>query len=274
MIYRSPVFKSIVILVKSLNVSALLAQTVLPFARISSMSTVTVLSKYCLSILKRKSLVLHLALFLGATSIVSAQNCTFITNGDFQMGNFFPAPWQATGNVTHVQGANKFARFNDNNNPSNATLEQVITTTECTDYELTFELREGGNTALSDMMGLSVDVNGVDQGSFFATGGSYTTFTVPFTSTSASTTILFTDVSLATAGIDVHLDNVEVCEIGPTTSDPIATLTVTDPASITVCDGQATINVEVEYTDGYPGTDLTSILADVTLPAGVEIVSS
>jgi len=219
--------------------------------------------KYTVPTWMRSKSIWILTAFVMFTSIgnLHSQNCSFVTNGDFQQGNNFPSPWMATGNVSHVQTTNKYARFNDNNNTPNGTLQQQITTTECNDYELTFQLREGGAFNLSNMMGLSVSIDGVNQGSFFATGPSYTGFTVPFTATGSSTTILFTDVSNTTISIDVHLDNVEVCEIS--NNNPTLTI-VTDP-EINACESSSFL---VSISDFGTATFGNS---QVILPPGVTV---
>jgi len=209
--------------------------------------------------------------FFNVAHTVNAQNCNFVTNGNFSDTIPLFSDWTETGNITHVTTGLVFIRFNDNNSTPNGTLSQDINTSDCTDYELTFELREGGNPNVSDMMGVSVDIDGIDQGDFFATGLSSTSFTVPFTATSASTTILFTDISQSTAFINLFLDNVEVCEIS--NDDPLVTFMVTDPVNIDVCGDEVAIEVSIEYTDDYPDVDLMNISADLTLPAGVMVNS-
>ena len=87
-------------------------------------------------------------------------------NGEFDSGSNFPAPWIASGNITHITGVETYAQFNDSDNSPNGVLSQQIATTTCGEYELTFQLREGGNPLLSDKMGVEVFIDGVSQDTF------------------------------------------------------------------------------------------------------------
>ncbi|WP_369822724.1 beta strand repeat-containing protein, partial [Spirosoma sp. 209] len=137
--------------------------------------------------------------------------CQLVNNGDFSS---ISAGWTFTGNVGVFSTDSKLY-FNGSNTTPNGVASQVIQTRVGQRATLTFEmLASGGN---SGSVGVQVDVLDVSTGSVLATTSLQRAANTPlvngalgFVATGTTTRIRFTDISQATLGIDVQLDNVSI----------------------------------------------------------------
>jgi lysophospholipase L1-like esterase len=155
-----------------------------------------------------------------------------LTNGSFESGE---SGWTMTGNrlvypttapYNAIDGTNMLL-LNSANGAPNAVVSQTFSTTIGQNYELIFNI--GMLSFGSTQQRLQVDVTGaaslVSQSVTLTGNGQgnsdWTQRTYPFTATSATTTVTFTDTSPTTFGADLLLDNARVRIAVPNTA-PVA----------------------------------------------------
>jgi hypothetical protein len=105
--------------------------------------------------------------------------------------------------------------FNASDTPPGGVVSQTFVTTTGTTYNATFVVGQAGVGNVS----LTATVLGIDDSVLAAqlcisSPGLWTPFQLEFTAVSTNTTIVFTDTSLDTIGVDVALDDVAVAQSG------------------------------------------------------------
>ena len=195
------------------------------------------------------------ALLVVLTSFtMQAQNCSFISNGDYSNGL---TDWTVTGNVI---SANNRASFNAANTTPNGVLSQDVTLSICSNYELTVDV---GATSNNSTQAVEIYIGGVSQGIYNPQTNNPNSVTIPFTTNQANVTIQFEDRTGSTTGQDLLIDNVEICEISSLNPE----VSVTTPADVDRCDNLS-YDVEIDNASGATFTNGMLIL-----PSGVEYVS-
>lgn len=152
----------------------------------------------------------------------------------------------------------KLAAFNGDNQAPNAALSQSFATTPGKTYSLTFDLSVLAYT--SDVQRVKVTATGAasllsQTITLTGTGGGLGPW-VPqaftFTADSASTTLAFQDLSTATIGIDLLLDNVRVLEVqAPVLAAAPPPEPVAAVPSFSITAGEAVIRITAPQTGGY-----------------------
>jgi hypothetical protein len=128
------------------------------------------------------------------------------TNGDFAANL---TGWIATGNVFPEAGLASFNGNATSDSAPNGVLAQTIPTTPGGTYTVAFDMGVNGSVAGEQRLRV-----GVEEFSLVKSGAvtQWQRKTHTFTATTAATTLMFTDVSRVTDGIDLLLDNVVVSE--------------------------------------------------------------
>ena len=142
------------------------------------------------------------ALWLRADDGAQTFREELLTNPGFDDG---ATGWTTTGNIDI---ASSLARFNGSNREANGTLEQTVTTTAGELHELQATLLIGGGGTAE--MGVRVDIIDAATDTVITTRdltatqatGAANVHLLSFTPTGTQTTVRFTDISTATAGID------------------------------------------------------------------------
>lgn len=144
-----------------------------------------------------------------------------IANGSFEYGFF---GWSNSGVVTATSGypvtdGSNVAAFNYGNQTPNGVISQTFDTVPGQQYQLLFDLgvlswqTNAEQKVQVDVAGSSSLISQVV--SIFApgTGSAYSGKSFTFTANSASTTLTFTDRSVATNNLDMMIDNVRVVQV-------------------------------------------------------------
>jgi choice-of-anchor C domain-containing protein len=151
----------------------------------------------------------------GADS-VWAEGTNLIVNGSFESA--LTTGWTSSGNVgifaypTPVLGTNT-AAFSSGDTAVNGVLMQNVTTVVGANYTLGFDFWKhgnGGGSAGFRVQVISGGVSVVDRVVSNSTQNAVGDFEYTFAALGANTTIVFTDVSSATASLDAALDNVRM----------------------------------------------------------------
>lgn len=146
---------------------------------------------------------LILAILLGLLTAAAAQ----LTNGDFASGL---AGWTATGSVyPETYQSRTLASFNGNaamDAPNDGVMTQTVPTVAGTSYSVTFNLGATGSALGPQRLQVGAEVFQIDK----TQATQWQAKLYAFTATGAATTLVFKDVSAATNGIDLLLDDVVV----------------------------------------------------------------
>ena len=152
---------------------------------------------------------------LDNVSVTSAGE--LVNNGSFEKGNFSGWTQSGSANIVAVPPAAKgvlSAALSFGNQPNNGVLFQDLDTEIGQSYELSFDFGTNGLPNIEQL--LQVEVTGSNGALINETLSAqgppieFNPFTFNFVADSTTTRLQFADRSIATAGIDIQLDNVSV----------------------------------------------------------------
>jgi hypothetical protein len=161
--------------------------------------------------------------------------------------------------------------FNANDTTPGGSLSQTIDTTVGQYYTVTFAVGQVGSGNMSLTATAAATGNSFLASNYCVpTAGTWALFQLTFTATTSNTTLVFTDTSLATVGVDAMLDDVTV-----TASEPaIPPSVVTSPVSQTANPGDTVVftasagggpSTVQWYLINYQGTNAVSGATSTTL---------